>query len=177
MRFFAVVGCVCLFRGSYRELRWTWSWQAVAAGLVVFVLWLGLEPTAARAQSAVLPSALSELPTGLASTWLVFRVLGSVITVPVAEELAFRGYLSRRVSSSRFLSLPLRNVSWIGLIVSSLVFGAMHNRIVAGTIAGLVFGLVARRRGELSDAILAHATTNALLAAYVLTTGSWTLWS
>jgi hypothetical protein len=32
------------------------------------------------------------------------------------------------------------------------------------------------RRGELSDAVAAHAITNALIAAYVLATGAWTLW-
>jgi hypothetical protein len=34
-----------------------------------------------------------------------------------------------------------------------------------------------RRRGDLGDAVLAHATTNALLAAYVLATGNWALWA
>jgi len=176
LRFLAVVVCIWIFRHAYHELRWTWSWQAIAAGVAVFALWLALEPATAQAQSVVLPSVLSQLPTGLACAWLAFRVLGSIVTVPLAEELAFRGYISRRVSSAEFTSIPLRRISWIGLIVSSLLFGAMHNRLVAGTIAGVVFGLVARRRGELSDAVLAHATANALLAVYVLSTGSWTLW-
>jgi hypothetical protein len=37
-------------------------------------------------------------------------------------------------------------------------------------------GLAARRRGQLCDAVLAHAVTNALLAVTVLATGRWTLW-
>ena len=36
--------------------------------------------------------------------------------------------------------------------------------------------LDADHRGELSDAVLAHATTNALLAAYVLISGNWGMW-
>ncbi len=32
------------------------------------------------------------------------------------------------------------------------------------------------RRRELVDSVVAHATTNALIAAYVLATGAWSLW-
>ena len=32
------------------------------------------------------------------------------------------------------------------------------------------------RKGNLSEAILAHAVTNALIAVYVLTPGAWSLW-
>jgi hypothetical protein len=39
------------------------------------------------------------------------------------------------------------------------------------------YGLVVYRRGQMSEAVLAHALTNALIAAYVLATGSWSLWS
>jgi CAAX prenyl protease-like protein len=59
---------------------------------------------------------------------------------------------------------------------SSLVFGVMHQRMLAGTLAGAVYALVLLRRGELSDAVLAHGTTNALLAAYVLISGNWGMW-
>jgi hypothetical protein len=31
-------------------------------------------------------------------------------------------------------------------------------------------------RGRLFDAVVAHATTNALLSGYVIATGSWTQW-
>jgi hypothetical protein len=52
----------------------------------------------------------------------------------------------------------------------------LHHRIVAATFAGIGYGLVARRRGFLADAVVAHATTNALLAVWVLWTGNWSLW-
>jgi len=40
----------------------------------------------------------------------------------------------------------------------------------------MLYAAAVYRRGSLADAVIAHATTNALLAAYVLTTGSWWLW-
>jgi membrane protease YdiL (CAAX protease family) len=35
---------------------------------------------------------------------------------------------------------------------------------LAGAAVGLLYGLAARRRGQLGDAVLAHGITNALLA-------------
>ena len=64
----------------------------------------------------------------------------------------------------------------IPLLASSVVFGMLHSRILAATVAGLIYGLVARRRSALSDAVAAHALTNALLAVTVLATGRFDLW-
>ena len=48
---------------------------------------------------------------------------------------------------------------------------------LAGTIAGMSFALALYQRRALGDAVLAHATTNGLIAVYVLTTGRWSVWS
>jgi membrane protease YdiL (CAAX protease family) len=48
---------------------------------------------------------------------------------------------------------------------------------MAGTLAGMLYALALYRRGSLADAVLAHATTSALIVVYVLTTGSWSLWA
>jgi CAAX prenyl protease-like protein len=109
--------------------------------------------------------------------WILFRVLGAVITVPLAEELAFRGYLLRKLIASDFGSVPFDSFTWTSFIVSSLAFGALHQSWVAGILAGTLFALAMYRRGRLADAIAAHATANVLLAVYVLTTGSWSLWT
>src|SRR5262249_9297117 len=159
-------------------LRGTWSWWAVALGVLVFVLWLALEPRAPTTRMAAsLGTDLARLPSHWAAIWLAFRVIGSVITVSLAEELVFRGSLSRRLIASDFERVPLGRFTWTSCLISSVLFGAVHGRWLAGTIAGLVFARALSRRGELTDAVLAHATANALLAAYVLTTGTWSLWS
>jgi CAAX prenyl protease-like protein len=110
--------------------------------------------------------------------WLVFRVIGSVIAVPFAEELAFRGYLMRRLISADWNDIPTTRFTWISLLVSSALFGALHpGRWLAGTLAGVLFAIALYRRGNVLDAVVAHAMANALIAAYVLSTGSWGLWS
>jgi membrane protease YdiL (CAAX protease family) len=47
---------------------------------------------------------------------------------------------------------------------------------LAGTLAGLIYAVAFLRRGRIGDAVMAHATTNALLAVYVLLGGKWDLW-
>jgi CAAX prenyl protease-like protein len=111
------------------------------------------------------------------NSWIAIRALAAVITVPIAEELAFRGYLYRRVIAEEFQSVPLTRFAWPGLIVSSILFGLLHGeRWLVGTAAGLFYAAALLRRGRLADAVVAHATTNALLAGYVLATGKWQYW-
>jgi hypothetical protein len=38
------------------------------------------------------------------------------------------------------------------------------------------YALALQQRGHLADAVVAHMTTNALLAAYVLSQHTWSLW-
>ena len=40
--------------------------------------------------------------------------------------------------------------------------------VLAGTLAGLLYAITFLRHGRIGDAVVAHATTNALLAALVL---------
>jgi exosortase E/protease (VPEID-CTERM system) len=166
------------FRRDYAGWRWTWSWQPIAIGVGVFVLWMALEPIKPDSGGEdPLSTGLLSMPGGWASAWLSFRVIGSVVTVPLAEELAFRGYLTRRLIASDFQEIPLGRFSWTSFLVSSVLFGALHERWLAGTLAGMLYALALYRRGEITEAILAHSTTNALIAAYVLTTGTWSLWA
>jgi membrane protease YdiL (CAAX protease family) len=52
--------------------------------------------------------------------------------------------------------------------MSSVLFGVLHGRWLAGTLAGIGYALAFRQRGQLVDAVVAHMTTNALIATYVL---------
>lgn len=177
LRVVAAAAVLWLCRRQYGGLRMTWSWSAVAAGGVAFVVWMaGTWPFVDSSAGSALHDELEALPRGWAGLWLSFRVLGTVLTVPVAEELAFRGYLTRRLIAADFQSVPLGKFSWMSFAVSSLLFGAMHEQALAATACGAIYALALYRRGNLGDAILAHATTNALVALCVFTTGAWWLW-
>jgi membrane protease YdiL (CAAX protease family) len=60
--------------------------------------------------------------------------------------------------------------------VSSLAFGLLHRRPVVGTLAGVAYVLLFRRRGRLADAIVAHSVTNASLVVVGALTGVQDLW-
>jgi exosortase E/protease (VPEID-CTERM system) len=171
-----LVACLLwFFRRQYQGLRWSWSWLAFLAGAAVTILWIALEPSDSATRQQV---ALEQVPLVWATAWMAFRVAGFVVTVPFAEELAFRGYLMRRLISEEFDSVPLGRLTWLAFLGSSVVFGVLHSpRWLAGTVAGLVYALVLARRGYISDCVLAHATTNGLLACYALGTGTWSLMS
>ena len=97
--------------------------------------------------------------------------------MPLAEELAFRGFLARRLIASRFEQIPIGGFTWFSFLLSSILFGALHRSVLAGTVAGMFFALAVYRRGRLVDGVFAHATTNGLIAIQVLTTGAWYLWT
>ncbi len=96
--------------------------------------------------------------------------------VPIAEELAFRGYLIRKLVSADFERVALGHFTWVSFLGSSILFGSLHAQWIAGTLVGMIFALAICRRGLMSDAIVAHATTNGLLTAYTLMTGRRSLW-
>lgn len=172
----AVAAALFAYRRFYAQAEWACSWHAVGVGCVAFAVWMALEPAGSHRSASALRSSLSSLPAAWANAWLVARFVGFIVTVPVAEELAFRGYLARLLVREEFESVSARSLNWLALTVSSVAFGALHGgRWLAGTAAGLLYALALDRRGRVSDAIVAHAITNALIAAYVLTTGSWSL--
>lgn len=160
-----------------RLLKWD---HGIATGIVTggfaFAVWMALELTLqpGDASSGVLQPAWSE---PWPQVWLGCRIIGSCLAIPFIEELAFRGYLLRRVQSFHFDELRFHDVAWPGYLISSLAFGALHGqRWLAGIAVGLLFALAARRTERLSTAVIAHAVTNSLLTAYVLATGDYARW-
>jgi exosortase E/protease (VPEID-CTERM system) len=177
LRFFAAGAALFYFRRKYTELDWRSGWAAPAAGAGVFGIWLVLDLMTGTGSESVTRAGLAALSTPARVTWIVFRTLAATITVPIAEELAFRGFLLRRLMSPDFEKVDFRSLSLFSVIVSSVAFGILHgNRWLAGTIAGVVYALTLRHRGRIGDAVVAHGITNALLTAWVLLSGNWQLW-
>lgn len=152
------------------------SWASAGLGTLCFLSWIALTHADPAADAAI-ASHLRSLSMPALGTWTLFRMIGAVITVPVAEELFFRGYLQRKLIASDFEAVPFDRFTWTSFIVSSMAFGLLHQSWIAGVIAGSLFALAIYRRGRLADAITAHATANVLLAIYVLATGAWSLWT
>jgi CAAX prenyl protease-like protein len=167
------------YRRAYHEIRGSVSVSAIAVGIAAFVVWMVLEPMAPAISGTTSDPriGLAALPKVWTIVWVVFRVVGSVVVVPLAEELAFRGYLTRRLITADYQALPVGTFSWPSFLISSVLFGMLHGRWLAGTVAGLLYALALYRRRQLVDPIMAHAITNALIAVTVLTADSWALWA
>jgi exosortase E/protease (VPEID-CTERM system) len=182
LRVLAAAGALWYFRDTYKTMNWRVGWPAVLTGVAVFALWMALEPlthghATIYGNATGAPSALMNAPGSARVAWIVLRIVGAVVTVPLAEEIAFRGFLLRRIASSDFESVSWQSFAWLPFLISSAAFGLLHGeRWLAGTIAGMVYALVTIRRGRIGEAVAAHAITNALLAAWVLITGNWQMW-
>ncbi|MBI3552398.1 MAG: exosortase E/protease, VPEID-CTERM system [Elusimicrobia bacterium] len=164
------------FRGRFHELLQRPSWQAVTIGLAAFAACIGgLGPDTVMRDKSI-SNALAGMPPLGRISWLVVRAAGSIVIVPLVEELAFRGYLARWLVQSDFEALPMRRYTALSFLVSSLAFGFLHSHWLAATLAGMLFAAAAMQRGKLSDAVASHMVANAILAAFALATGRWSVW-
>jgi exosortase E/protease (VPEID-CTERM system) len=173
LRVVAAAGALLYFRRSYRDMDWRFGWIAAGAGALVFAIWIALD----GGKNSAAPAPLMQASNSARFAWIAFRVVGAVVFVPIVEELAFRGFLLRRLASTDFESVGWRAFRWGPFLISSVAFGLLHgDRWLAGSVAGAIFALAQIRRGRIGDAIGAHAVANALVAAWVLIAGGWQLW-
>lgn len=86
---------------------------------------------------------------------MVYELLGSCLLVPIAEELLFRGVVYKR------LRLML-DVRW-ALVLSAVIFGAMHFNLVQFLYAGIIglfLAFLVEKTRYLYPAVLGHIAAN-----------------
>lgn len=169
----AISYALWLFRDIYAGLLTKVSPLSLAAGFVVGVLWIVTDP--AGAGQTPLGLWIAGLPVAAFLAWIVMRAAVAIVFVPIAEELAFRGYLHRALISPKFESVSPAQFSWLAFIVSSALFGLMHQRWLAGMLAGAVYALVMYRSNRISDPIASHMVSNAIIVAWAIAVGQWSL--
>lgn len=171
------------FAREYTELRIfarlaPTQWLAAAAtGLTVFLLWISFDQSWMKVGAGG-TAGFNPRDAAGAVIWplALVRVLGAALIVPVMEELFWRSFVMRWIDNPKFLSVKPAAVSLRALLLSSLVFGVEHDLWLAGIAAGLAYGWLYMRSGNLWPPILAHGVTNLLLGVWVLHTGNWQFW-
>jgi len=159
----AILAALWAYRQSYGLWRFSFSWAVLMIGAFAFALPLALERLLAHTTT----SRTLDVGASWAAVPLMLGGLArSVVLVPVAEELAFRGYLLRRLISADFTDVSPAKLSLTSLLVSSLAFGVLQNNWLAGAIAGMLYAYAQYRRGRIEDAFLAHAVTSLLAVMY-----------
>jgi len=158
---------------------------SIVLGVAVFCIWIGpdvLWPAYRQGwlfQNSIVGTAQSSLPQAAQGnvTFLIFRVLSSVVNVPVLEELFWRGWLMRWLISTDFRTVPLGSYTAQSFWLVAVVFAAEHGSYWdVGLIAGILYNWWMIRTRSLGDCIIAHAVTNACLAWYVVARGQWHYW-
>lgn len=167
----------------YTRIRWNYWWLGLIAGVIGIFQWVPMQlwlqnfeyfkpsPDAFNPYARIQPDWLCVL-------WIVVRVLSASLVVPVMEELFWRDYLWRRIiAPNDFKLATVGEWDWQAYVAVSLAFALVHGNwwltsIVWGFMVG---GLLAYTR-SLGACIIMHATTNALLAAYVLYYQNWAFW-
>lgn len=156
-----MIGVLALFWPIYARLPWRLDPVAALVGAGIGLMWV-LIP--------VPPSDIAPYGTltGLALTgWFICRGIGTILLVPLIEELFFRDYLTKRLT--RGPQLVWRIVAILG---TAALFAALHDRWAEAFVAGLAFSWVALRRDNITDAVLSHAVANAIVFAVAVMSGN-----
>lgn len=183
-------------------LCWAWKWYipitgprkisgsiiyGIVFGITGFVIW------------CLLMAPFTELTETPWSTYgFVLRIFSAVLIVPVFEELFIRGYIFRvafqwdlnRKNKTMMSALhetldnhhinSVRPGAWnlMAIGISTIAFTAGHlpAEWLAAAAYNILMCLLWIMRKDLLSCMVAHGTTNLILALYVYYTGHWGLW-
>lgn len=106
----------------------------------------------------------------------LMKIAGSAGVIAVIEEFFFRGFFYRWLRRGDFWRLPLTSFDMQAFLTVVAVFGLEHDRWFAGMLAGLAYGWLTVRTGDVWAAAVAHGLTNLLLGAYVVASGQYGFW-
>ncbi|MEM1011505.1 MAG: CAAX prenyl protease-related protein [Planctomycetota bacterium] len=189
-----IVGAILiwLWRRLMAEVEWTHLGTATIFGLVGTVQWIGCDKLLLAAQETVAPDPESawRLPFWILGTvdpedgynlfeqiesplWLVLfivvRLLGPVLVVPVMEELFWRDWLWRGIiAPSNYRLAKVGEWDATAFIVTSLAFSVVHPQRLVAVIWGLLVAWLLVKTRSLGAIIWMHAVTNLLLGIWVL---------
>ncbi|MBR3923009.1 MAG: CAAX prenyl protease-related protein [Kiritimatiellae bacterium] len=147
--------------------------SGILVGLAIFALWIWAP--AWPYSEPVAPEGLPYAPQTCGWPLTIAKLIGSAFIIAPAEELFFRSFLYRRLIARDFTSLPLSKFDLSAFLWVVFLFTLEHDRPIAAAITGAAYGLLAIRFG-ISSAIIAHVTTNLVLALHVIFNNAWQFW-
>jgi uncharacterized protein len=177
----AVTGTLWVFRATLSEIRLTWRVVApsVLTGLAMCVAWVAIDkivPYPHLGERVAFNPFASITDSRAAAAFVVVRLYGLVLLVPVMEELFWRAFLLRYLTANDFTTVRIDAFSQGAFWWVAAGFGIAHPEWLPAVITACAYGLLLRRTGSLFATVLAHATTNAALGVYILWTHDWVYW-
>lgn len=173
---------------------------SIAVGVLGVALWVGLDGIAYHVNALVVEgwnrtaalvgmSSWQSTPEPLpppgrdpfqlypaGEAWALFapRLAGIALVVPVMEELFWRGFLMRWLIREDFESVPLGTYRPFSFWATTVLFASVHGaEWLLGLVVGTIYGAWFVRTKSLGSIMVAHGTTNFLLALYCLGSGDW----
>jgi len=200
---FVGIWLVWAMRPVVAEMRWAFSWEAVVIGVLVCVMWVGidgyypginqiiqkyfcpilksvgLENWCSKAPQNQIPwNPHAQFGQNSVLAWFIIavRLFGVTLIVPPLEEVFYRSFLYRSIIKADFRSVPLGTFHWLAFLATAVIFGVGHYEWLAGILCGLAYQGLVCWKGRLGDAMTAHAITNLLLGIWVVWKGAWNFW-
>jgi uncharacterized protein len=170
------------YRATWRDFR---PWPktstfmlAALMGLVVWGLWIGLD-----GRYPALPFLgtragfdVETLNPGRRWAFIMVRMLGLVVLVPLIEELFWRSFLMRWLMDPDFHKIPIGRVTPMAAAVTSVMFALVHPEWLPALLTGAIWAWLLWQTRSLAACGVSHATANLALGAYVIITGDWKYW-
>jgi CAAX prenyl protease-like protein len=180
---FALLYGRAILRPHFRVL------PGVVVGLVGIALWIAICQLEWEKQiGALLPSWLQPGPRpafnpntaidNTAARWafVVMRLTGLALLVPIAEELFWRGFLARWLNSPDWQGQSLGRFTPFSFVVVTLMFTLAHPEWMAAAVYCVLLNLLLSWTRDLWNCVVAHGVSNLVLGVYILWTDSWELW-
>jgi CAAX prenyl protease-like protein len=178
----AVTLSLVLCRGVFSDIRPSRRFvvPAVIVGGAVFAAWVGIDKWVPYPHLGTRvgfnPFESLDRP-GVAAAFVVVRLYGLCLLVPVMEELFWRSFLLRYLTTTQdFESMPVGAFSWSAFWLVALVFGVAHPEWLPAVVTACAYALLLRQTKSLFAVVVAHAVTNGALGIYILLSHDWQYW-
>ncbi|MBI2800256.1 MAG: CAAX prenyl protease-related protein [Gammaproteobacteria bacterium] len=153
----------------------------LVAGLLSFMIWVGVDPYTPHFSVLGTRAGFNPFDEIASPAWraafIVVRLGGLALLVPIIEEVFWRSFLLRYVTNAaHWQTLPLAAFSARAVGVVAVCFALVHPEWLVALLFALTMALLLRITQSLFCCIVAHATTNLALGVFVLTTGNWQYW-
>ena len=167
----------------YTPVRWNYWWLGIVVGVIGMFQWVGMQlylqqfEFFAPQPDAFDPFAHFQGQDEMRWTFIGVRAAGAVLVVPLMEELFWRDFLWRWIVSPDFKRVSVGSWAWKPFLGVSLAFSLVHgNGWLTSIVWALMIAILLIKTRSLGACIIAHATTNLLLAVYVVSSRQWSFW-
>jgi CAAX prenyl protease-like protein len=192
LRTFGALAVALVFWRYWPPLGKAYWLPAVVFGLLTTVMWVGVHQWFAGfdwypltqlmgrdAEPADHYDCFAELGRGwVLWVFLIIRIGGASIVVPIVEEIFWRGWVLRvLVDYWKWPLVPLGTYTLRSFIICSLASALEHPMWEVGILCWAVWNLLFYWKKSLLFMMIMHGITNCALYVYVVVARDWVFWS